>query len=1178
LSRALRPCVTGSNMTLRHLVHTLKQTTLIKHLLSAVEKGDRIVVDDLPVAARPALIGAIADHHNKWIVVLSGRSDRSEDLAMAVEEFVSPVRRCRVWPAPETVPYERLPSDPATSADRIEMLTGLGRSQEPEIMFASAAGLSHAVTSAKDLASRTLCIEQGSPTSLSQILEWAMNVGYELVTVVQRVGEIARRGGIIDIFPPGTSDPIRLDFFGDELDTIRRFDSSSQRSHERINGVTLSPAIELPVWKLPEAASQMSSLELEGLRPEVREEFQRMLDKAALGVIPSSPDIFAPYLLDQPETLVSHLPDDALVILDDPATTEFAGRQHDAHASEHYAAALNSRELPPGLPDPFIRFDDVMKSILHRQTVALGTPEMSNGPWQRLNARSWTVPGAYGGRVANLAADLRRLTGDGWKVCVATDQVDRLSEILESCDLFPRRTKHDTSGTIPPLESGHIEVLPSSIDGGFLVDQVRLVLITDLEIYGFHKRVRAPGRRRRESAREFATSLTPGDIVVHVDHGVARFSGLVRIEHGGVEREYLLLEFAKGDKLYVPVDQSHRVTLYSSGGLLPALSTLGSGEWVRTKRRVRRAVRDMAYELLSLYAARDSSRGHVFGPDSTWDLELASSFPFAETVDQASAIADVKADMSTDRPMDRLICGDVGFGKTEIAIRAAFKAVHAGKQVAVLVPTTVLALQHFTTFSQRLAAYPVRIDMLSRLRSDKEQREVVDGLHQGSVDIVIGTHRLIQRDVSFRDLGLAVVDEEQRFGVRQKEFLKQLRNEVDIITMSATPIPRTLHIALAGIRDISIIETAPQARLPIRTFVTETNDHLIREVVLREIDRGGQVFFVHNRVQTIGRTLERLRRLLPEARFGVGHGQMDEEVLESVMLKFVAGEFDVLVCTTIIESGVDIQNANTIVIDNADAFGLTQLYQLRGRVGRGSHRAYAYLFYRPGKHLTADALARLEAIQEATELGAGLKVALRDMEIRGAGNILGAEQSGHIAEIGYELYLRLLAQAVEEAKLGKPVAEQRPITMDLPLTALIPAAYIQDVELRLSTYRSIAGIEDNRGVNAMREELRDRFGEPPVEVERLLALIGLRIRCQELGIESVVEREREIVIHPIDTGTVNTQKLIAQFGHAIKVTPRSVRLRLPELEVEWSKALDLILEEIEASASSFDAVGAVHAD
>ncbi|HET7055613.1 MAG TPA: transcription-repair coupling factor, partial [Thermomicrobiales bacterium] len=629
-----------------------------------------------------------------------------------------------------------------------------------------------------------------------------------------------------------------------------------------------------------------------------------------------------------------------------------------------------------------------------------------------------------------------------------------------------------------------------------------------------------------------------------------------------------LLEYAKGDKLYVPVDQSDRVSRYSSGGLEPRLTRLGTGEWQRAKSRVRRAVREMAFELIQLYAARESGEGIQYPPNTTWDEELAESFAFVETADQQSAIIDVTGDLETDRPMDRLVCGDVGFGKTEVALRAAFKVINAGKQVAVLVPTTVLALQHYATFRQRLAAFPARVEMLSRLKSRSEQGEIVEGLAEGSVDIVIGTHRLVQNDIRFQDLGLVVIDEEQRFGVRHKEFLKRLRTQVDVLTMSATPIPRTLHMSLAGIRDISIINTAPQERLPIRTFVTDYSESLVREVILREIDRGGQVYFVHNRVHSIDHLAARLRELVPEARFGIGHGQMEEDVLEDVILGFVRHEFDVLICTTIIESGVDIANVNTIVIDDADRFGLTQLYQLRGRVGRGSHRAYAYLLHKPHKALSEVAQARLDAIQEATELGAGMQVALRDMEIRGAGNVLGAEQSGNIADVGYDLYIRLLSQAVEEIRQGRPFAEPTPLTLDLPLMALIPASYISDVELRLNTYRRIASAKTLADVDDVEAELRDRFGEPPEEVEHLIALIRVRIRCAALGMQSVVEREREIVLRPVETTRLKGLGLERVIGKALRTTPNSVRIRMPDLEIPWEQALEAVIGAVEMTQRS----------
>ncbi len=1150
-------------MKLVHLIADLRSNPSLERLLARVAGGSSIAVEDLPYAARPAVIAALASVTERPMLVLSSRSDRADVLSSAVSEFSTGDRTVIHWRAPAALPYERLSRDSDQSADYVAALTQLNESPRSSIVFASAASLTHAVMPPDDLVRMTRRIARGDELRQSDLTRWATSVGYEPVTIVQRVGEIARRGSIVDIYAPGANGPARVDFFGDEIDSIRLFDPNSQRSLERLDTLTLLPAIELPVWKLPSAAASFRRLDLSHLRFEVREELERTLERALDGIPPASIDLFAPWLLDSPTTLIDHFPSDPLIIFDDPGAVELAGTQRDEHARDHYLAAVSSHELPAGMPAPFIQFDTLLSALGHQQQIIFGAPEETS--FETIAFDGWTNPTQFAGRITDIVTAVTDRSRTGWRVAIATDQVERLTDILEEHDIFPRRSKGDARGPRRALAPGEVEIVPSDLDGGFEVAGARLLLLTDLELYGFHKAIRTREPKRKEAARAFAASLTPGDHVVHIDHGVAVFQGLIRMEQGGVEREYLLLEFAKGERLYVPVDQSHRVTVYSSGGLSPALNTLGSGEWIKTKRRVRRAVRDMAYELINLYAARDSAKGFQYGDDTVWDHELDSSFPFVETVDQAKAIVDVKGDMHSDKPMDRLICGDVGFGKTEVAMRAAFKAVNAGKQVAVLVPTTVLALQHFSTFTQRLAAFPVEIEMLSRLRSDKEQKEIVKGLADGSIDIVIGTHRLVQRDVRFKELGLVVIDEEQRFGVRQKEFLKQLRTEVDVITMSATPIPRTLHIALAGIRDISVIETAPNARLPIRTFVTKTNDQLIRDVVLREMERGGQVFFVHNRVKSIGRVVQKLHELIPEARIGVGHGQMDEEVLESVMLEFVRGEFDVLVCTTIIESGVDIPNANTIIIDDADTFGLTQLYQLRGRVGRGAHRAYAYLLIRPDKPLSAEAEARLEAIQEATELGSGMRVALRDMEIRGAGDLLGAEQSGHIAEVGYELYLRLLAQAVEEARRGEPIPESEAVTMDLPITALLPASYIPDVELRLATYRAISGIENERGLREMRAELEDRFGEIPDEVEHLLALIQLRIRSERLGIGSIVEREREIVIRPVETGTMNTRKLIGRFGHAIKITPNSIRLRLVDLEGSWSAALERILDEIETA-------------
>ena len=1149
-------------MTLHHLTTILKSNRPLAAALRYARDGKSIVLIDVPLSVRSPIHAALAESLERPIVVIASRSDRTAELAASASEYLPATVEPVLWPAPEALPYERLPHDPSVSSRRVKILSALSEGRSPFVLFASMSGLTHLVVSPEDLAEARLTIRTGDRMPDREMVNWAVQQGYLPEPLVHRYGTFARRGGIVDIFSPASDLPLRIEFFGDEVESIRAFDPNTQRSQDRLQEVTLLPPIELPLANAAAAADAIAELSTATLREEVEEEWFRVLDRLRTGQIPAGIDLFAPYVLETPATLLSHLPADTVLVFDAPEAIEFAARQREAHAQEILEIAIQSGEIPAGLAQPFAAWDSLTKGFSSFETVAFEEgPEWAHGIPHKIPTLA-NAPN-FAGRLADLVDETARRLDDGWAVTIATDQVDRLTEIFESEEIYPLREKRRQGSDDGHVVAGALQIRASDLDGGWLDDETKLLLLTDFEVFGFRKATRRGPEGRTGEAAELVSTLSPGDYVVHIDHGIARFTGLVRVEQGGVEREYLLLEYAKGDKLYVPVDQSHRVSRYSSGALEPTLNKLGTGEWTRTKQRVRRAVREMAYELLRLYAARESIDGYAFGPDTVWDAELAESFPFSETPDQLKSIQDVKRDMMSDRPMDRLVCGDVGFGKTEVAIRAAFKAVNEGKQVAVLVPTTVLALQHFSTFTHRLAPFPVSIEMLSRLRTPAQQRDIIERLKSGAVDIVIGTHRLVQRDVAFKDLGLVVVDEEQRFGVRQKEFLKQLRTEVDVLTMSATPIPRTLHISLAGIRDISVIDTPPQARLPIRTFVTRSDDSLIREAILREMERGGQVYFVHNRVSTIGKVAKKLQDLVPEARFGVGHGQMDEHVLEDVILRFIQHDFDVLICTTIIESGVDIPNVNTIIIDNADTLGLTQLYQLRGRVGRSTNRAYAYLLYREGKHLNPDAEARLEAIQEATELGAGLRVAMRDMEIRGAGNLLGAEQSGHIAEIGYELYIRLLSQAVDEIKEGKPIQEQEAILLDLPLTALIPANYVRDVELRLALYRRIAGISSNEELDSLRWELVDRFGPIPPEVEHLLALITLRLRSEPLGIESIVEREREVVIRPVETSQINTQRLTQMLGPALKVTPHSLRLRLPYLEMEWERAVNLILDELE---------------
>ena len=1148
-------------MTLSHVLDHLDSLDLIDQIRHTVGEGRTVSVEDLPDAVRPLLAAATVERTNGNVIVVTSQMDRAHYIASIISEYTDPDTSVEIWPAPDAHPFDQLANDPDVRIRRLSILDDLCNGQERTILVTPVTGLLQRLISPAELAEATRRLQPGTQVSTSEFQEWLGRIGYRRVPMVQEPGEFAVRGGIIDIFPPSMELPIRLDLFDTDLESIRTFDVHTQRSRDRLASLTVLPTLDLPLWRLRDSFPALRDIDTSTLRDEVRDDWEHQLAVIGSGGTPTSPDLFAGYITGATDTLLRYLDDSSVLVVDQPQAVDLAASQWQQQAAELEASLIRNGEMPQGITVPVSDWADVRQDLTRHPRLLLG--ESVEGT--TLSASAFGNPPVYAGRLDEMAEDLRARLDAGWRVTIATDQVERVSELLEERGIYPRRSRKTRTSRPAPLLPGTIEVQPSGLDMGWVWDQGKYGVWTDLELFGFRKRTRRTSKRSIAEHRAFALNLVPGEHVVHIDHGIARFEGLTRMETGGVEREYLLLIFDRGDKLYVPIDQSDRVTRYSGGGQTPTLNRLGSGEWVRAKRRVRRAVREMAFELIQLYARREAGSGFAYPPDTKWDIELAESFPWKETRDQAAAIEAVTADMEDSSPMDRLVCGDVGFGKTEVAMRAAFKAVNAGKQVAVLVPTTVLALQHYNTFRERLAAFPVRIEMLSRLRTQRQQRETLRDLEAGKVDIVIGTHRLVQNDVKFKALGLVVIDEEQRFGVRHKEFLKQLRIDTDVLTLSATPIPRTLHLSLAGIRDISMIETAPQSRLPIRTFVAPFSDQLVREAVLREMDRGGQIYIIHNRVHDIDILAERIRRIVPEARIGIGHGQMDERVLEEVMLGFYRKEFDILLATTIIESGVDNPDVNTIIIDNADTLGLTQLYQLRGRVGRSSNRAYAYLLYQPHKALRPEARERLEVIQEANELGAGIRVAMRDLEIRGAGNILGAEQSGHIGAVGYDLYMRLLSQAIDEIRSGRPVVESGPITLDLPLTALIPEDYVPDTELRLQLYRRIAGVETLVEVDELRDELADRFGDPPIEIEHLLALIRLRIRAAALGLDSMVEREREIILRPVDTAAIDTGRLERRLGDAVKVTRNTIRLRLMRLGNTWQEALDEVLDELESS-------------
>jgi transcription-repair coupling factor (superfamily II helicase) len=1007
--------------------------------------------------------------------------------------------------------YERSELVRDEGAARVAALAAW-RTGRPRVLVTSVQALFQRTLPSGLLPAEPLRLTAGLRLSQERLLGSLIELGYEPVPEVGGRGEFTRRGGIIDLFPPGQGLPVRAEWFGDTIESLRAFDPADQRGVGAVQEALVLPAGEvlLPGGTVADRRALLEARlgRLASRLPErLAADLARMADTGLAG---DAAEVWAGVLT--PATGLDHL-GEAIWVLDEPADVDEAARTLRAQADERAAELATAEELPRGWPDAYLAPRAWKQALAAARTLELTWEPDAPGSPPGGNPFGWHDPVLPPAPIGSLAETIRRWQREDARIVVTSDQSQRLAELLDDAGIVAAPVGRLRQAPPP----GAIALVERSLNGGFAGGPDGLIVTTDRELFGT-VRVRRPRALRRVVPRDLLERLQPGDAVVHIDHGVARYAGLVRRPAGGPGdevRDFLELRFYGTDRIWVPVEQIDRVSRYA-GDEQPPLSRLGGGEWLRTRARVKRAVTDLAKELLALYSARAAAHGLAFGLDSPWQSELEAAFPYEETPDQARAAVEVKLDMERDRPMDRIVVGDVGYGKTEVALRAAFKAVEGETQVAVLVPTTVLAQQHYETFRARFAAYPVQVRMLSRFVSPAEQARTVAGLADGSVDLVIGTHRLLSKDIRFARLGLLVVDEEHRFGVAHKERLKQLKTEVDVLTLSATPIPRTLNMALVGVRDLSVIETPPEDRLPIQTRVAEASAGLVRDALLRELDRGGQAFFVHNRVETIEAQAEQLRRLLPEARIVVGHGQMAEGALERVMLAFARGEHDVLVCTTIIESGLDIPNANTIVIDRADALGLAQLYQLRGRVGRSARRAYAYLLYRRRGQLSEVARKRLQAIFNASELGAGFQIALSDLEIRGAGNLLGAEQHGNIAAVGFDLYTQLLSEAVEEQKASfeqrEPQLPKPPAVIDLPVDAYLPDDYVPEEAQKLELYRRLGRAGSEPSVVAVRADLLDRFGPLPPPVERLLEVARLRLAAEQAGLTSVAREGNELVL------------------------------------------------------------------
>jgi transcription-repair coupling factor (superfamily II helicase) len=1157
-------------MSLAGLLSVIAEDPQLQHALS---QGDSDADLTAPPALRPFLVGALATALSadkpRFVLAVTATAREAEDLTSALGSFL-PADTVACFPAWETLPHERLSPRSDTSGRRLAVLRRLAH-PDPEnprtgpvtvLVSPVRSLLQPMVSGLGELA--PVVLRSGQDAGFEEIIDGLVEIGYTRTDMVTRRGEIAVRGGILDVFPPTEEHPLRVEFWGDSVEEIRYFGVADQRSlHAAADGLWAPPCRELLLTPaVRERAGQLAA-EHPGLA--------EILGRLADGIAVEGMEAFSPVLADRMELLTDYVSPGGLVVACDPERIRARAQdlvrtsQEFLEASWVNAAAGGQAPVDLGAA-AFQPLADVQAAAQR-----LGTGWWTITPFERQDTladedtgtvashdagrlsfgmEASPVPG-YRGDTARAIADVRGWLADGWRVALVTEgpgPAQRLTEMLRGEGLGARLGDLDA-----PPEPGVPSVTTGLIGSGFTWPSVRLAVLTEADLAG--QRAAAGGKDRLPARRRGGVDplqLTPGDYVVHEQHGVGRYLEMTSRHAAGATREYLVIEYAPSkrgqpaDRLYVPTDQLDQVTRYV-GGEAPSLHRLGGADWAKTKGRARKAVRQIAAELIRLYSARMASPGHAFGSDTPWQRELEDAFPYVETPDQLAAIDEVKVDMERPVPMDRLICGDVGYGKTEIAVRAAFKAVQDGTQVAVLVPTTLLAQQHYTTFSERFAPFPVNVRMLSRFSSDADAAQTREEMAEGKVDVVIGTHRLLSPDTRFARLGLVILDEEQRFGVEHKEYLKRLRTEVDVLAMSATPIPRTLEMGIAGIREMSTILTPPEERHPVLTLVGPYDERQIAAAIRRELLRDGQVFFVHNRVSSINKVAARLAELVPEARVVVGHGQMNEHVLESVMSNFLDRKFDVLVSTTIIESGLDIPNANTLIVDRADTYGLPQLHQLRGRVGRSTERGYAYFLFPPEKPLSETAHERLATISQHTEAGAGMYVALKDLEIRGAGNLLGGEQSGHIAGVGFDLYVRMIGEAVTELK-GDGPAERPEVRIELPVNAHIPHDYVPGERLRLEAYTRVAAIDSAEDAAEVRDELADRYGPPPEPVLNLLDVARLRARARRAGLTDITQQGTFIRFSPVelpDSRQVRVQRLYPKT--VLKPAVRSMLVPVPRV-------------------------------
>jgi len=1083
-------------MAINKILEVLKESAEYTRLYEALREGrGALSVFGLGEAHRIHTVSALFNDLGGTLLFVAptaAAANRAhEDLSRYFEDAL-------LFPARELpISVQHYTESPAVSARRMECMLKL-MNGERGIIVTCIEALMQRMAPPELILDATHTVRPGMVIRPDALLKKFIDAGYTREEICEGRGQVTLRGGYIDIFPLTYKNPIRIEFFDDEIDTLRTFDALTQRSIENIESAVIPPAVELP---LNEALRRKG---IAALRSKAHYSEETEILRA--GGTPDNAMLLLPVFCGESTCLIDYLPKDAMIVVDEPSRVEESGRLAFDSFLQGLGAVIKEgggHEKQEGLVhsplDTITRLDTkrtVMLFAFTRSYSVIHSRELFKFETRPVSR--------YMGHSELLTDDIALWRHKGYTVLLyGGAHARRLSDALSERGMDVACT----DSLERDIVKGEVLIIGESIHRGFEYPEIKLAAVSEYEVYG----TEAPSRSRpakKRAALAFA-ELEVGDLIVHETHGIGRFTGVKTLTVDGSSRDYIELTYLAGDKLFIPTDQLDRVQKYIGGDESKIkLSRLGSGEWQRTVSRTRESARKLAFDLVALYGQRSRMKGHAFSPDTPWQARLEASFPHVETADQLTSIQEIKADMESDRIMDRLLCGDVGYGKTEVALRAAFKCAMDGKQCAILVPTTILAQQHYNTFTSRFSGFPVNVELLSRFRTAHEQELIKQRLKKGEIDVIIGTHSLLAKSVKFHDLGLLIIDEEQRFGVNHKEQIKELKRAVDVLTLSATPIPRTLHMSLAGIRDMSVIETPPEARYPVQTMVCEYNPQLIREAILKEIARGGQVFFVYNIVKTMDIFSQKLQELVPEARIAYAHGQMSERQLEKTMLDFLEGKFDVLLCSTIIESGLDITNVNTLIVYDADRMGLAQLYQLRGRVGRGARLGYAYLTFRQDKVLTEIADKRLTAIKEFTQFGAGFKIAMRDLEIRGAGDVLGAEQSGHMAEVGYELYCKLIGQAIREAK-DEPVTPELDAVMEIPIDAHIPPKYIPREHGRIAMYKRIAAINDLDGLRDVQDELIDRYGDIPQPVMNLLYISLYKAYAESLGIAAVTVKAEE---------------------------------------------------------------------